>query len=70
MRNHTAFSHEEIERARRFHRPLYRVLLAETAIGLGVLAALGWAAPLGWTRELPWTTATFVLAVLTAAAGA
>lgn len=70
MRNHTAFSHEEIERARRFHRPLYRVLLAETAVGLGVLAALGWAAPLGWTRELPWTTATFVLAVLTAAAGA
>ncbi|HEY6053147.1 MAG TPA: M48 family metalloprotease, partial [Gaiellaceae bacterium] len=70
MRNHTAFSHEEIERARRFHRPLYRVLLAETAIGLGVLAALGWAAPLGWTRELPWTTATFLLAVLTVAAGA
>lgn len=69
MRNQPAFSHEEVERARRFHRPLYRVLPAETALGLGVLAALGWAAPLGWTQDLPWAAATALVAVVAAVAG-
>jgi STE24 endopeptidase len=69
MRNHP-FSQEEVERARRFHRPLYRVLLAETALGLGVLAALGWAVPLGWVEQLPWAAATAALAAIVSAAGA
>lgn len=70
MRNHDVFSPQEIERARRFHRPLYRVLVAETALGLGVLAVLAWGVPLGWTSGLPWATATFVLVAVAGAAGA
>lgn len=31
------FAAEEVARARRYHRPLYRALVLEVAIGLGLL---------------------------------
>jgi STE24 endopeptidase len=41
-----AFSAEEVERARRYHRPLYLALLLDVALAVGVLAVLAWA-PVG-----------------------
>jgi STE24 endopeptidase len=46
--NSLDFSHEEVERAGRYHRPLYLALLADLALGAAVLAALAWAAPGRW----------------------
>ena len=40
------FSAEERARSRRYHRPLYLALLADVALGAGLLAALAWS-PLG-----------------------
>jgi STE24 endopeptidase len=37
-----AFSADEVERARRYHRPLYLVLLLDAALAAGVLAVLAW----------------------------
>jgi STE24 endopeptidase len=37
-----AFSADEVERARRYHRPLYLVLLLDVALAAGVLAVLAW----------------------------
>ena len=34
------FTAEEVERARRYHRPLYAALLVDVVLGLGILAAL------------------------------
>jgi STE24 endopeptidase len=50
------FSHEEIERAARYHRPRYAALVAEAALSVAVLALLQWlwlgpwhlVAGLGW----------------------
>jgi STE24 endopeptidase len=39
-----AFDAEEVERARRYHRPLYLALLVDTALAAGVLAVLAWSA--------------------------
>jgi CAAX prenyl protease N-terminal, five membrane helices len=39
-----AFSAEDVERARRYHRPLYLVLLLDAALAAGVLAVLAWSA--------------------------
>jgi STE24 endopeptidase len=39
-----AFSADEVERARRYHRPLYLVLLLDVALAAGVLAVLAWSA--------------------------
>src|SRR4051812_10891030 len=38
----SAFSAAEVERARRYHRPLYVVLLLDIALAAGVLAVLAW----------------------------
>jgi Zn-dependent protease with chaperone function len=38
----SAFSAADVERARRYHRPLYVVLLLDTALAAGVLAVLAW----------------------------
>jgi len=39
-----AFSAADVERARRYHRPLYLALLLDVALAAGVLAALAWSA--------------------------
>ena len=65
------FTDAQVERARRYHRPLYVALLADTALGLGLLAALaftpfgdGLYEPLeGW----PWWARTLAFASLVAA---
>ncbi len=36
----TDFSRDEVERARRYHRPLYVALVVDVSLGIGVLAAL------------------------------
>jgi len=36
------FSHQEVLRARAYHRPLYLALVADTALSLAVLVVLGW----------------------------
>jgi len=56
------FDAEQIERASRYHNPLYIASLANAAIGLGVLAALAFAGPSldGW----PWWAAAIVLGSL------
>jgi STE24 endopeptidase len=53
VRSNEQFTQAEVERARAYHLPLYWAILAQTALGLGVLAALairtpspGWAWPL------------------------
>jgi STE24 endopeptidase len=42
MATGVAFSAEDVERARRYHRPLYLFLLVDTALAAGVLAVLAW----------------------------
>jgi len=56
------FEAEQIERAARYHNPLYVAFLANAAIGLGVLAALVFAGPSldGW----PWWAAAIALGSL------
>jgi Zn-dependent protease with chaperone function len=55
------FSREEVERARRYHRPIYWAILAQTVLGLTVLGALSvWTPGLDW----PWPLATAALAAL------
>jgi STE24 endopeptidase len=47
------FDEAEIERARRYHRPLYAALLADTVLGLATLAALTLVdLPLPWWAEV------------------
>ena len=48
MSTGVAFSAEEVERARSYHRPLYLALLADTAIAAGLLAALAWSSLGHW----------------------
>ena len=36
------FSHQEVLRARTYHRPLYLALVADTALSVAVLVVLGW----------------------------
>jgi STE24 endopeptidase len=56
------FGREQVERGRRYHRPLYLVLAANTAVGIGVLAALAFAGPGlgGW----PWWAAALAIGAL------
>jgi STE24 endopeptidase len=57
----TPFAPEEVDRARRYHRPIYVSLLAETVLAIAVLAALSaWSPDPGWS----WPLATAGLAVL------
>jgi STE24 endopeptidase len=44
MATGSAFSADDVERARRYHRPLYLALLLDVALAAGVLAALAWSA--------------------------
>lgn len=58
----------EIERARRYHRPRYMLLLADAALGLGLLAALAFAWP-GDTLDsalggVPWPARAALEAVI------
>jgi STE24 endopeptidase len=52
------FTPEELERARRYHRPLYIVLLVDTTLGLVALALLAFTRAGSWlyavADELPW----------------
>src|SRR5215471_12105632 len=48
MSTGVAFSAQEVERARSYHRPLYLALLADTAIAAGLLAALAWSSLGRW----------------------
>jgi STE24 endopeptidase len=52
------FTPAEVERARRYHRPVYAALLAETALGLGLLSVLAFGPAgdhvYGWLDGLPW----------------
>jgi STE24 endopeptidase len=44
MATGVAFSTEDVERSRRYHRPLYLALALDVALAAGVLAALAWSA--------------------------
>src|SRR5207302_672782 len=52
------FSVEQVERARRYHRPLYLALLLDVTLGLGVLSVLAFTREGAWlysaVDELPW----------------
>jgi STE24 endopeptidase len=43
--NSLDFSHEDVERARRYHRPLYALLLVRLGLSAGVYAVLRWTWP-------------------------
>jgi STE24 endopeptidase len=62
------FTPEEIERARRYHRPTYVALAIDLALGLGALSALAFGPPgdrLLWAvADLPWWAATLAATAL------
>jgi STE24 endopeptidase len=58
------FTAEEVERARRYHRPLYAARLAELALGLAVPAALAFGRAEKLFDSLPWWAAAVCLSVL------
>ena len=64
-----AFTPEQVDRARRYHRPLYRTLLLDFVFGFGVLGLLAFS---GWgdavydvLRPLPWWGRAFGFTALT-----
>ena len=62
-----SFAAEEIERARRYHRPLYVALFVDWALQLGVLAAIAFGPPGDWLWNAtggPWWARTLELAAL------
>jgi STE24 endopeptidase len=68
------FTRAEVERARRYHRPLYVALVADAALGLGLLAVLAFSAvgddlyrPF---ETWPWAVRTAAYAALVVLAGA
>jgi Zn-dependent protease with chaperone function len=70
------FSVEQVERARRYHRPLYLALLLDMTLGLAVLSAAAFTRAGSWlyepVAELPWwgralAYPALVVGVLTAA---
>jgi STE24 endopeptidase len=66
------FAHEEIERARRYHRPLYRALIVDLLLELGVLLAIVFGPPGDWLSGAtggPWWVRTLELAAVVAGAG-
>jgi STE24 endopeptidase len=66
------FAHEEIERARRYHRPLYRALVVDLLLELGVLLAIVFGPPGDWLFGAtggPWWARTLELVALVAGAG-
>ena len=66
------FAREEIERARRYHRPLYRALGADLLLELGVLLAIVFGPPGDWLFGAtggPWWARTLELVALVAGVG-
>ena len=66
---HDAFTPEQVDRARRYHRPLYRTFLLDVVFGFGTLAVLAFS---GWgdalyrvLRSLPWWARTAAFTGLT-----
>src|SRR5919109_4178790 len=67
------FAPEEIERARRYHRPLYLALALDWALQAAVLAAITFGPPGEWLGDAtggPWWSRTLELAVLVLGASA
>jgi STE24 endopeptidase len=66
------FAAEEVERARRYHRPLYWAAAAGLALEAGVLAALAWsdAGEALDPESLPWGARTLAYAAIVVAVGA
>ncbi|MGH2921028.1 MAG: M48 family peptidase, partial [Gaiellaceae bacterium] len=62
------FTQEDVDRARRYHRPLYGIRLAELALGLAVPLALA-LGQVGRAFSLAWWLETLVLTALVAATG-
>ncbi|MGH3130853.1 MAG: hypothetical protein ACRDNX_08560, partial [Gaiellaceae bacterium] len=62
------FSEEEVERGRRYHRPLYVAYAFDLALSLGTLAALSFGpagdALHGAVERLPWSLETVAFAGL------
>jgi STE24 endopeptidase len=61
------FAATEIERARRYHRPLYLALAFDWALQLGILAAIAFARPGNWLWDAtggPWWARTLELTAL------
>ena len=62
------FTSEEVERARRYHRPLYLALLAQTTLGLAALSLLVFTRAGSWlyavVDELPWWGRAVLLPIL------
>jgi STE24 endopeptidase len=52
------FTADQVDQARRYHRPLYLALAVDTVLGAGVLAALAWSPAGEWLyrplRGVPW----------------
>ena len=62
-----SFAAEEIERARRYHGPLYLALFVDWALQLGILASIAFGPPGDWLRRVtggPWWARAFELAAL------
>ncbi len=62
-----SFAEEEIERARKYHRPLYAALFVDWALQAAVLALVVFGQPGDWLREAvggPWWAQTLELAAL------
>lgn len=61
----TDFSPAEVDRARRYHRPLYLAFAAEATLGLAVAAGYAVAVPgerlATWAASLPWWAVALVL---------
>jgi STE24 endopeptidase len=64
----TVFAPDEVERARRYHRPLYIVLLVDTTLGLIALSLLVFTRVGSWlydvVAELPWWGRAFLFPML------
>jgi STE24 endopeptidase len=64
----TVFAPDEVERARRYHRPLYIVLLVDTTLGLVALSLLVFTRVGSWlydvVDELPWWGRAFLFPIL------
>jgi STE24 endopeptidase len=65
------FSDAEVERARRYHRPLYAALVVDAGLGFAVLAALAYSRAGDWLYEplepWPWPLRTVAYAALVVA---
>src|SRR2546421_9475850 len=68
------FTDAEVERARRYHRPLYAALVVDAALGFAVLAALAYSRAGDWLYEplesWPWPLRTMAYAALVVAVAA